>query len=320
MSNLEGSELMELRMAMITRVLRLRRRRRHRQEKEAGHKRRKHPVIFSQSQTQLLRLPSFRLTVMVHPADASVAYPTMVAHGGLEGLALAAHGVGGGVPPLGLHGHGAAGDRSRVAEGRLGVAGKSEGNEGAVPHSEDGIYPLRDGEEGDGRGGVQHEEPYEGGHDGPCLVAGVHPSPIVLPRPEGAAPGLPVKRVEVGFPLDPYPGHGLLRSPLRLVVRVVVFEPLIDGVVVGAAAGLAERRRPRPQPRRLVGEPVGLMLGARHGTGLCLPVPSGLPAENKHQHFRRARGGGGGRYDYVSPDGYSMDRYSQYAISVPDPT
>ena len=48
--------------------------------------------------------------VVVHPAYAAIADSAVMAHGGFEGLTLAAHGVGGGVSPLCFLWHCAAGD------------------------------------------------------------------------------------------------------------------------------------------------------------------------------------------------------------------
>ena len=158
---------------------------------------------------------------MVHPAHASVAYPAVVAHRRLECLALAAHAVAGRLLPLLLLRHGRPGHRPRVRERRLGVARERHGAEEGVHHAQDGADPLGHGEERDGHGRVGHQEPDQRGHDRPGLVAGVHPYPVVLGRPEREVPRRVVVRVYVVLPAGSYPGNGVGRSRVDAVVEVL---------------------------------------------------------------------------------------------------
>lgn len=150
--------------------------------------------------------------VMVHPADASVTYAAVVAHGWLKRLTLAAHAVRRALSSLFLLRHGRAGDRSRVGQRRLGVACQRHGAQESVNHAKDRVYPLGDGEARDGGGRVCHEEPDEGGHDGPRLVSGIHPYPLVLARAEGEGPRIVVVSVNVIFARGAYAGGGLRPS------------------------------------------------------------------------------------------------------------
>ena len=124
-------------------------------------------------------------TVMVHPTHAAVTYATVMAHGRLKRLALAAHAMGRILPPLFLLGHGRARDGPRVRERRLRVARQRHGAQEGVYHAEDGGYSLGRGQERHRHGRVRHEEPDERRHDGPRLVPRIHPYTLVLPRAEG---------------------------------------------------------------------------------------------------------------------------------------
>ena len=154
---------------------------------------------------------------MIHPADAPIAYAAVMAHGGFKGLTLSAHGVGGGFPPLFFLRHRRAGYGSRVGEGCFGMTCQCHGAEKSVNHSEDGVDALRDCEEGDRDGGVGHEEPDEGGHDGSGLVSGVHPDSIFFGGAEGEGPGGIVVRVDVMLT-----GSSYARERLRVLLLVVI--------------------------------------------------------------------------------------------------
>lgn len=175
---------------------------------------------------------------MVHPTHATVAYATMMAHGRLKRLTLPAHAVRRTLPPLFLLRHGRAGDGPRVGQRCLRVARQCHGAQEGVNHAEDGGYPLRNGKERHCHGRIRHEEPDEGGHDGPRLISGIHPYSLFLARAEGEGPRIVVVSVNVMFARSAYAGEGLRLPVPCLLVCVVVFE--IFGRVYLTTAGGVE--------------------------------------------------------------------------------
>mmetsp|Transcript_22173 Transcript_22173/g.46786 ORF Transcript_22173/g.46786 Transcript_22173/m.46786 type:complete len:228 (-) Transcript_22173:188-871(-) len=209
--------------------------------------------------------------MMVHPTDTPVAYTTMMAHGRLKCLTLPAHAVTRALPPLLLLRHGRAGHRSRIRQRRLRMARQRHGAQQGVNHAKDGGYPLRDRKKGHGHGRVRHEEPDEGGHDGPGLISGIHPYSLLFAGAEGEGPRIIVVGVNVIFAGGAYAGRGLLD---RTVVVIVVFEifrrvylTAAGGVEAGAQEGAAGRggRAYFSFGVGVMGLPIGGCCGDGHG-------------------------------------------------------
>lgn len=177
-------------------------------------------------------------TMMVHPTHATVAYTTMMAHGRLKRLTLPAHAVRRALPPLFLLRHGRPRHRPRIGQRRLGMTRQRHGAYQRVNHAQNGGYALRHREERHGNGRIRHEEPDEGGHDGPRLIAAIHPNALLLPGPEGKTPRFVIVGVDVMFARRAYAGRRLLLSAVpRILVGKIVLQ-VFGGVYLTAAGGV----------------------------------------------------------------------------------
>lgn len=158
-------------------------------------------------------------TVMVHPTDTPIAYPTVVRKRRLKGLTLRTHSerlvrI---QPPNRLDRLRRNRHRAGIRKLRLRVAGQGEGAEHDVDHGEEGVYPPRLRQERNGDGAVAEQEPDHAAHDGSGGVGPVHPGAVLFGGADGA-------------------GCGLVVEVVAVVVSVGAF--LGEHLVVGASGGL----------------------------------------------------------------------------------
>ncbi len=75
----------------------------------------------------LLHATTHPWTMMIHPTDTAIAYPTMMTHGWLKRLTLSTHAMTGTFPSLLFHGHGTSRHGSWICQGCFGMTCQCHG-------------------------------------------------------------------------------------------------------------------------------------------------------------------------------------------------
>jgi hypothetical protein len=93
---------------------------------------------------------------MVHPTNTTVTDTAMLGHGRFEGLTLSTHTVAVLHQTLAFTGNGCQGHTAWIQKTSLGVTCQGHETQNVVKHTQNNWYALRDRQQRDGNGRVQH--------------------------------------------------------------------------------------------------------------------------------------------------------------------